>query len=84
MEDYCVQDVVVNEALLTYLMQDRTPTDQDLVLEMDFATAIRQQEWNGFPFDLDAADQLLQKLIVRRATLEEDLQQLFPSEGHCH
>jgi DNA polymerase III epsilon subunit-like protein len=78
MEDYCVQDVVVNEALFTYLMQGRTPTDQDLVLEMDFATAIRQQEWNGFPFDMDAAEQLLQKLIVRRATLEEDLQQLFP------
>jgi len=77
MEDYCVQDVVVNEALFAYLMKDRTHTDQDLVLEMDFARAIRTQEENGFPFDVEGANTLLSKLVTRRAELDGELQHTF-------
>ena len=78
MEDYCVQDVVVNEALYTYLMKGKSPDDQDIVLEMDFARAIRTQEENGFPFDVEAAQKLLQTLVSRRAELDVELQAVFP------
>jgi len=78
MEDYCVQDVVVNEALYAHLMRDRSVDDQDLVLEMDFARAIRTQEENGFPFDVEAANRLLKVLMERRADLDEKLQETFP------
>lgn len=78
MEDYCVQDVVVNEALYAYLMQGKSPEDQDVVLEMDFARAIRSQEENGFPFDVASAQELLHKLVSRRSELDSELQSVFP------
>ena len=78
MEDYCVQDVVVNEALYTYLMKGKSQDDKDVVLEMDFARAIRTQEENGFPFDVESAQKLLQVLVSRRAELDAELQAVFP------
>ena len=78
MEDYCVQDVVVNEAVYAHLMKGKSMNGQDIVLEMEFAKAIRTQEENGFPFDIEAAQRLLQTLVSRRAELDGELQSVFP------
>lgn len=77
MEDYCVQDVTVTYNLYKYLMK-KSPDERMLELEHDFATHIRQQEFNGFPFDKEAALQLCSTLSVRRVELEEELQLAFP------
>ena len=76
MEDYCVQDVVVTKSLYDYLMA-KEPSQQMLDLEHKFARAMRSQEWNGFPFDVDKAEDLAQLLIVRRVELKTELEEIF-------
>ena len=76
MEDYCVQDVVVTKALYDYLMEKK-PSQQMLDLEHKFARAMRRQEWNGFPFDIEKAEALSQLLIVRRVELKTELEEIF-------
>ena len=76
MEDYCVQDVVVTKKLYEHLLT-RKPSDQMLELEHSFAKAMRRQEWNGFPFDVDKAKALEEKLIVRRVELKDELEAIF-------
>jgi len=77
MEEYCVQDVIVNEALYAELLHEKFSM-QACWLEMDFAKAIHRQEQNGFPFDSVAADTLTCTLVGRRAELQEELQKVFP------
>lgn len=77
MQEYCEQDVFVTFDLYKYLMETN-PSQQMLKLEHDFALYMRQQEWDGFPFDLAKAEELAKTLVVRRLTLEEELQVAFP------
>ena len=77
MEDYCVQDVTVTYNLYKHLMK-QSPDERMLDLEHRFATIIRQQEVNGFPFDKEAAMELISTLAVRRVELEEKLQKAYP------
>lgn len=76
MEDYCVQDVVVTKKLYEYLFK-RNPSNQMLELEHSFARAMRRQEWNGFPFDVDKAKALEEELVVRRVELKDALEDIF-------
>jgi DNA polymerase-1 len=76
MEKYCMQDVRVTNALYIHLDSKR-PSEQMLKLEHDFATYLRRQEYNGFPFDEKKAEQLNKKLMERRAELEAELQEVF-------
>jgi DNA polymerase I len=77
MEDYCVQDVAVTKALYGYLML-RKPSPLMLDIELKFATIIRRQEINGFPFDVKAAENLTRDLMTRRAAIGEELNEQFP------
>lgn len=76
MEDYCVQDVVVTKKLYEYLLK-RNPSNQMLELEHSFARAMRRQEWNGFPFDVEKAKALEEELVVRRVELKDALEDIF-------
>lgn len=78
MQDYCEQDVRVTNALYTWLMSS-SPSAQMVKLEHDFAIIIRQQEYNGFPFDVKKAEKLNQQLMERRAELDSELQEVFES-----
>lgn len=76
MQDYCEQDVRVTHALFQHLMGS-VPSKQMLLLEHEFASAIRVQVANGFPFDEDKARELASTLMKRRVDLEDELQELF-------
>ena len=78
MEDYCVQDVVVTMKLFDFLMEQK-PSEQMVKLEHSFAKIIRSQEFNGFPFDVEKANDLLMQLQVTRAELQDELGQIFPA-----
>jgi DNA polymerase I-like protein with 3'-5' exonuclease and polymerase domains len=76
MEDYCVQDVQVTKNLFEYLML-RKPSRAMLDLEMRFATIMRRQEINGFPFDVAVAEKLTSNLMAQRAVLSKELGEEF-------
>jgi DNA polymerase I-like protein with 3'-5' exonuclease and polymerase domains len=79
MGEYCEQDVIVTRELYRHLMQKK-PSVQMLALEHDFARAMRKQEYNGFPFDIEKAEKLCMELTARRAELKEELQEQFPPQ----
>ena len=76
MEDYCAQDVMVTMELYQRLM-NKKPSSRMLDLEHRFATIIREQETNGFPFDEKAAEDLMRTLTIRRAEIHDKLQEVF-------
>ena len=77
MEDYCVQDVYVTLELYHFLM-NKNPNPIMMQLEHKFATLIREQQENGFPFNVRGAEELTKKLMIRQHTLLEELQKVFP------
>ena len=78
MEDYCEQDVRVTASLFKHFM-DQKPSSEMLHLEHDFAELMTVQEMNGWPFDVDAATDLTETLMARRAEMRDELQDLFPA-----
>jgi len=48
-----------------------------LTLEHEFATILRQQERNGFPFDVKVAEKLTASLMVRRAEISAEVGRSF-------
>lgn len=76
MLDYCVQDVVVTEALyLRVLAKQYSP--QAIDLEHSIAWLMAQQERNGFPFNSHEGALLYAKLAQRRGELERELKDYF-------
>ena len=78
MEEYCAQDVLVTFKLFEYL-KAKKGSQQMMWLEHNFARVIRKQEENGWPFDVEKANGLTETLMVRRAELKDDLQEMFPA-----
>jgi DNA polymerase I-like protein with 3'-5' exonuclease and polymerase domains len=78
MQDYCEQDVRVVVDLFLHFMSGKPSADM-LFLEHDFAELMTQQEMNGWPFDVDKANELAEELMARRAELRDQLQDMFPS-----
>ncbi|QBE66850.1 DNA polymerase [Pseudoduganella lutea] len=76
MLDYCVQDVVVTEALYLKILA-KNYSLQCLELEHKIAWLMAKQERNGFPFDAPAGAALYAKLAQRRAELERELRDYF-------
>ncbi len=76
MAEYCKQDTIVTQRIYDYLI-NKLPSLPMLNLEHRFATIIRQQESNGFPFDLKVAEKLTADLMVRRAELGEEMAKVF-------
>lgn len=77
MIEYCKQDTYVTYRLYDYLIK-RSPNPMMLKLEHNFAKLIRMQEWNGFPFDIEKAEELTKTLMVKRAELNDELTKTFP------
>ncbi len=78
MEEYCAQDVLVTHKLFLHLTA-QNGSQQMMWLEHNFARIIRKQEANGWPFDSSKANELTERLMVRRAELKDDLQEMFPA-----
>jgi DNA polymerase I len=81
MLEYCVQDVVVTTKLWKLIVQQKYP-DSALQLEHEFATAINKQIRAGFPFDMDAALDLMDDLRTKQTELENKLKEIFPPIKH--
>ena len=76
MIEYCKQDTYVTYRLYDHFLK-KNPDVRMLTLEHKFAKLMRRQEWNGFPFDIKAAEKLTSDLMVRRAELGDDLAKSF-------
>lgn len=76
MQDYCVQDVEVLEALYERL-KTKDYDERAIDLEHEVAWIIKQQEDNGFKFDEEKAQALHSTLVKRRLELEEDVREVF-------
>jgi len=77
METYCIQDVNVTKKLFDHINVKQYP-QASLYLEHEFAIAISKQIVSGFPFDLDAALDLVDVLNNKKKELEDQLQIAFP------
>jgi len=77
MQDYCEQDVNVTKCLYIWL-HAKNPSAQMVELEHKFAIEMRKQEYNGFPFDIAKATDLMEKLMLERCEIETELQKAFP------
>jgi DNA polymerase I len=77
MQDYCEQDVVVNELLYRKILE-KAYDDRAIRLELDLAFIMAQMERNGFGFDVPAAERLYVELAGKREELSQELRDLFP------
>lgn len=77
MLDYNVQDVVVTKALYDHLREAYVLPVQALEIEHDCAHIMAEQERNGFPFNMKAAQTLYATLVQRRIELERACAELF-------
>lgn len=78
MEDYCEQDVEVNEKLARRIIR-KNPSPQSIELEHRFSDIIRAQEANGFHVNVQRAHELHAELTAAKAELIDELQAIFPS-----
>ncbi len=78
---YCQQDVQTTKTLFEYI-ERQTVSQASLRLEHDFATCIERQIRSGFPFDTDAALDLVDVLSGKKEALESELKVAFPPIEH--
>lgn len=72
MLEYCIQDVRVNDEILSVI--EKKPFSQDAIdLEHDIHRICLEQEWMGFPFDEEKAGRLYGELSARREEIRQQL-----------
>jgi DNA polymerase-1 len=76
MEDYCVQDIAVTEALLNHLKKFPRSAES-IELEHAVQKIVSRQEINGFTFNVAKAMQLTATLAKERLALETELKERF-------
>lgn len=76
MEDYCLQDLAVTEALYHHLME-KEPSAASMCIEHRVAWIISRQERHGFYFHTDKAVKLYGKLSQRKHELEQQLKKRY-------
>jgi DNA polymerase I-like protein with 3'-5' exonuclease and polymerase domains len=81
MAEYCRQDVTITHKLFQKIQQENY-AQYALRLEHDFALAINQQIRAGFPFDVDAALDLVDDLRAKQSEFETKLKEIFPPIKH--
>jgi len=81
MADYCRQDVAVTTKLFEKVQEQNYP-EPALKLEHDFAGCIEAQVRTGFPFDVDAALDLVDNLRAKETELQTHLKEIFPPIEH--
>ena len=78
MLNYCEQDVILNEAVYKYLLDEGTGfSKQSFDLEQKTASIMREQEKTGFYFDSKQAMTLLAELNQNKADVEDEVQKTF-------
>ena len=78
MLNYCEQDVILNEAVYKYLLDEGTGfSKESFDLEQKTASIIREQEKTGFYFDSQQAMTLLAQLSQNKADVEDEVQKTF-------
>jgi DNA polymerase-1 len=78
MLNYCEQDVILNEAVYKYLLDEGIGfSKQSFDLEQKTASIIREQEKTGFYFDSKQAMTLLAQLSQNKADVEDEVQKTF-------
>lgn len=78
MLNYCEQDVILNEAVYKYLLDEGLGfSQQSLDLEHRTASIMREQEQTGFYFDSKQAMTLLAKLKQNMADVEDKVHNTF-------
>ena len=78
MLDYCVRDVELNTKVFFKLRQESKGfSKQSIQLEKDVARIIKQQEVNGFKFDMTSAQLLLAELREKMQQIEDEVHSTF-------
>jgi DNA polymerase-1 len=78
MLNYCEQDVILNEAVYKYLLDEGIGfSKESFDLEQKTASIIREQEKTGFYFDSQQAMTLLAQLSQNKADVEDEVQKTF-------
>lgn len=77
MIEYCRQDVVVTARLYLWLLR-HSPAPKMLELEHRFAELMKEQETNGWPFDILKAEVLASDLMEKREKLKVEMRKTFP------
>jgi len=78
MSEYCRQDVKVTVKLVEFL-RDYCPIDWEIVdKEMQVHNILLRQEWYGFYFDTQKAEELHQKLTCKQAEVGQKLREVIP------
>lgn len=78
MEDYCEQDVHVVSTLFDKLYSLRMASPQAVTLEMKCARFMAEQEWLGWRFDVEKAQELEGILRVEMIEKADALRDIFP------
>ena len=81
MAEYCRQDVAVTTKLFEKIQNQNYP-EPAFKLEHDFAGCIEAQVRAGFPFDVDAALDLVDSLRAKETELQTHLKEIFPPIEH--
>lgn len=79
MQDYCIQDVEVTQALWD-LIHSKRVSRTAVEIEHRFADIIARQERNGFSFNEGAAHQLYAQLVGKRLEIGAKLRAVFPPQ----
>ena len=78
MLDYCVRDVQLNTQVFKELRKESKGFSKDSIeLEQSVARIIKQQETNGFKFDILHAELLLAELREKKQAIEDEVQKTF-------
>jgi len=81
MLDYCVRDVELNRKVFFELRKESKGFSRDSIdLEQSVAKIIKQQEANGFKFDMEAAQLLLAELREKIQQIEDEVHTTFKSK----
>ena len=78
MLDYCVRDVQLNTQVLMELRKESKGFSPDSIsIEQGVAKIIKEQETNGFKFDMKYAELLLADLREKKQSIEDEVQKTF-------
>jgi DNA polymerase-1 len=77
MLDYCEQDVELNTKLYNLILSKNYP-EEPMRLEHEMNRLLLQQEWTGFPFNVEKAQKLYTELSVRKQEIENTLVDTLP------
>jgi DNA polymerase I-like protein with 3'-5' exonuclease and polymerase domains len=75
---YCERDVDVTEQIFHAQQSFAEATKKPIELEHNIAKIISNQISNGINFDIHAADDLEQELIMEKVEIEDEMSRIFP------